>query len=362
MTVDRKVLADLAVTDPTAFTALVEVARAAVAGRGHRRRRRPVPGGRNSPAQLEQRPARRRAPSHPTDGAARGRAFPCRGRAGGPRGAGRRCRRRAVRDRRGDRAPPRPDRATPPRSARKDAAALSETVTPQGLVAVCRRIDVPLARRARPAPGWSRSWSSRTTRATPARSCAPPTPPAPTRSCSSGASTSTTARRCGPAPAACSTCASSRRRRRRRRARRAGLTHAGHHRRRRASTSTTWSTTATCARPTLWLFGSEAHGLPDAVLDARRPTPSGCRSTAGPRASTSPPPPPCASTPAPAPSAADGQRAGRRSASARRCARSDTAVRARCWTDPARACRCCGDHRRWRGRCRAWCTRDQREA
>ena len=27
----------------------------------------------------------------------------------------------------------------------KDAAALSETVTPQGLVAVCRRIDVPLA-------------------------------------------------------------------------------------------------------------------------------------------------------------------------------------------------------------------------
>ena len=30
VTVDRKVLADLAVTDPTAFTALVEVARAAV--------------------------------------------------------------------------------------------------------------------------------------------------------------------------------------------------------------------------------------------------------------------------------------------------------------------------------------------
>ena len=34
VTVDRKVLADLAVTDPTAFTALVEVARAAVAAEG----------------------------------------------------------------------------------------------------------------------------------------------------------------------------------------------------------------------------------------------------------------------------------------------------------------------------------------
>ncbi len=32
--VDRKVLADLAVTDPAAFTALVEVARAAVAAEG----------------------------------------------------------------------------------------------------------------------------------------------------------------------------------------------------------------------------------------------------------------------------------------------------------------------------------------
>ena len=34
MTVDRKVLADLAVTDPTAFTALAEVAKAAVAAEG----------------------------------------------------------------------------------------------------------------------------------------------------------------------------------------------------------------------------------------------------------------------------------------------------------------------------------------
>jgi large subunit ribosomal protein L20 len=34
VTVDRKVLADLAVTDPTAFSALVEVARAAVAAEG----------------------------------------------------------------------------------------------------------------------------------------------------------------------------------------------------------------------------------------------------------------------------------------------------------------------------------------
>src|ERR1700756_1136797 len=34
VTVDRKVLADLAVTDPTAFAALVEVAKAAVAAEG----------------------------------------------------------------------------------------------------------------------------------------------------------------------------------------------------------------------------------------------------------------------------------------------------------------------------------------
>ena len=34
VTVDRKVLADLAVTDPTAFTALAEVAKAAVAAEG----------------------------------------------------------------------------------------------------------------------------------------------------------------------------------------------------------------------------------------------------------------------------------------------------------------------------------------
>ena len=34
MTVDRKVLADLAVTDPAAFTTLVEVARAAVQAEG----------------------------------------------------------------------------------------------------------------------------------------------------------------------------------------------------------------------------------------------------------------------------------------------------------------------------------------
>ena len=34
VTVDRKVLADIAVTDPSAFTALVEVARAAIAAEG----------------------------------------------------------------------------------------------------------------------------------------------------------------------------------------------------------------------------------------------------------------------------------------------------------------------------------------
>ena len=56
------------------------------------------------------------------------------------------------------------------------------------------------------------------------------------------------------------------------------------------------------AAPTAWLFGNEAGGCPTA--STRSPTARcGSRSTAGPRASTSPRRPPSASTPRPAPNA-----------------------------------------------------------
>ena len=48
-------------------------------------------------------------------------------------------------------APPRPDRRRSARSSAKDAAALSETVTPQGLVAVCRLVQPGLRRACWPA-------------------------------------------------------------------------------------------------------------------------------------------------------------------------------------------------------------------
>ena len=82
--VDRKILADLAVTDSAAFAALVEVARASAAGR-------PVHC-RLSPA-VRPRPAPVGPPAAPPQGARAVRPVPGRGTAGGGRGPGRRRRR-----------------------------------------------------------------------------------------------------------------------------------------------------------------------------------------------------------------------------------------------------------------------------
>src|SRR4051812_29213959 len=88
----------------------------------------------------------------------------------------------------------------------KAAAGLSETVTPQGLVAVCALRDVPASAVVSAPRGWPWHWRSWPTRATPGRSCAPPTPAERGRSCSAPAPpTRTGARPCARAPAACST-------------------------------------------------------------------------------------------------------------------------------------------------------------
>ena len=47
-------------------------------------------------------------------------------------------------------------------------SALSQTVTPQGLVAVCRLLDQPLADVLAAGPGWSPCWRTPATPATPA--------------------------------------------------------------------------------------------------------------------------------------------------------------------------------------------------
>ena len=166
--VDRKVLADLAVNDEAAFSALVEVARAAVAAEGIGGAAAADPGRltqlstllSDSNARLA---AARRLTSR--RGRRRGRAFSRRGRPGGARGparAGRR--RRAVRHRRSDRSATAAMLAGPPRSRRdqrpKARPALSDTVTPQGLVAVCQLEQPALADvLARGRRCWSR-WSS----------------------------------------------------------------------------------------------------------------------------------------------------------------------------------------------------------
>ncbi len=152
--VDRKILADLAVNDATAFAALVEVARAAVAAEGiggaAASSLRPpdllstiTPGSRRPVGSLAGRPAAppgsflprapqavreaQRAPDVVIEVFATADAL-----------------RRAVR-------PSSWPGSESTRSARPPRPTLSETVTPQGLVAVCRRVDVPLATGARPA-------------------------------------------------------------------------------------------------------------------------------------------------------------------------------------------------------------------
>ena len=191
--VDRKILADLAVNDPAAFAALVEVAEGAAAGRPQRRRQR------HRAAADRHRSTRRVAPwpAEPelTDarssrvtaaGGCAKRALRARGRVPRRGTAGRHARRwpaaasvrRAVR-RRTTAAERHPDllggrRARGVRSRSRCTgaalAALTETVTPAG-----HRRGLPVRRRAArrgaaPAPpGWSRCSRRSATPATPAR-------------------------------------------------------------------------------------------------------------------------------------------------------------------------------------------------
>src|SRR5262249_28079419 len=100
-------------------------------------------------------PGRRRSAPATSRRAGQRGAVPRRRPAGRPRGARRAgLRDRAVRHRRGVRTPPRPDRRRPDRRGRAPPlslvtddglAALAETVTPQGVVAVCRHLDVALS-------------------------------------------------------------------------------------------------------------------------------------------------------------------------------------------------------------------------
>ena len=298
--VDRKVLADLAVTDAAAFAALVEVAKAPCRPDGERSA--PTESGSLTPRYATD-AVDRPAPNAPPRvvaarkllrraGRDRGRAVPRRGRAGRPRGArGRRgcasCSSPPTRRAAPPRAARRAARRGRPRSPSEAAARAVRTVTPQGIVAVCDLLDVPLdaALARRPAlrrgavddrrPGQRRHGHADRRRGRRGRGGVrrrqrrpvqrqgraglrrQPVPPADRRASATPARRST---RC--------------------RARRADA---------RSPPTATASSTSTTRRaavlagPTAWLFGSEAHGLP-ATSRSRPTTASGCRSTAAPRA------------------------------------------------------------------------------
>ena len=137
VTVDRKVLADLAVTDPTAFTALAEVAKAAVATPSPPRPDTTLLSSQNArlvaARRLTRRSARHEAGRFLAEGAQAVREALAAGVVDELFATA-----AAI-----ERYPELTGDAS--EVSDKDAAALSETVTPQGLVAVCRRIDVPLA-------------------------------------------------------------------------------------------------------------------------------------------------------------------------------------------------------------------------
>ena len=161
---DRKVLADLAVTDAPAFAALVAVAKQGRRGRGHRRRCRSDAGCLTCSARTT--PGSRRPGGSP---AARSDARPGVFLPRAPRPCARpwpamQCSSCSP--------PPKLSSATRALTADadeisvKDAAALSETVTPQGLVAVCALGNPPSPSCWRPSRGCSRCWSNPTIRAT----------------------------------------------------------------------------------------------------------------------------------------------------------------------------------------------------
>ena len=185
-------------------------------------------------------------------------------------------------------------------------SALAQTVTPQGVVAVCALLDQPLPTSSPPHHGWSPCWRTRATRATPAPSSARPTRPGPTGCVLTGDSVDPYNGKCvratagslfhlpvavgGRVATTCRPCA------------RPGC----------GCWPPTATPTSTSTRPTdaglldgatAWVFGNEAWGLPDetrALVRRRREGPD-----PRPRrvASTSPPPPRSASTPRRGPSA-----------------------------------------------------------
>ena len=194
--VDRKILADLAVNDPAAFAALVETAKASLpddVNAPATSRRPPEPALRRSSGRPSARRWRASRPTRPLLTARSGRVKTARRLA---RRASRAEHRlflaegpQAVREalavpgcvREVFAAPARPaahpDAARPPPRPRGPVAArrraalasLTETVTPQGVVAVCRFLDEPLADvLARRGRGWSRSAPTSATPATPA--------------------------------------------------------------------------------------------------------------------------------------------------------------------------------------------------
>ena len=217
--VDRKMLADLAVSDPAAFAALVATAQDAL----------PRDASTPWPRSLPEPAAGLHAPAGPPAARAAAEALgalepsaPSWPRA--PSSSARaRCRRAGrvastSRPRAPTTAPPRTSAAGPTRGGRPVfplgpgvLERVADTVTPQPVLAVLPMLAEPPTGRRRVARAgaqrrWSWSWSTCGTRATPARCCGRPTPRARRRSSSPATrSTPTTPRRCGPRPAPSST-------------------------------------------------------------------------------------------------------------------------------------------------------------
>ena len=275
--VDRKILADLAVNDARGLHGLVGGERAAGRCRSLRRAHRPLchgprrPGAARSPRGTPRVVAARRlqrrrdrdetgrflaeGPQAVREALAAGAWSSCSHRRGAHRAAN----------------------CTPSRGRRRSAgrpsdglAALAETVTPQGLVAVCRQRDVPARRRPcagaaagrgagrHPRPRQRRYGAAHRRRRRGAVVVF------------AGAAVDPyNGKVSGPPPAACSTstwCG----RRTRGGGGRAAAGRADGAGRRRATATSDLDELADLGTlpPTAWLFGSEAHGLPDAAADA----------------------------------------------------------------------------------------------